>query len=365
MVAVEGAARCSDKGLLHILLDTLDRQETEEDRQIVMECFETPVVRCLIQYKWQTFGQNAFYRKTAFYIILMVAWNTLALQLNKRRGKAQLFSPNASSRVQLLIAVVCCFCSLNILPIIAKKIGLLHSQRYDILQTVMWCVLVSIPLACGIILLCNESVDNDEAMTVDILLLCSAIALIIAVAGQMCVEEAVEFWWHIKTLQAQKSMRGMGAASISLAAARKYAKSIWNFLDLSILVLVVVTVSNLLLALDFDSTVQISVVGTLMLWARGINYLAGWETTAVYVRMTTEIISDMSTFLLMLAIFVFGNCFALMALYPERDDMPNDDVEAVQSFQTFGAALFTSFNSENSIFRIVKPVVRVVCMLGS
>lgn len=66
---------------------------------------------------------------------------------------------------------------------------------------------------------------------------------------------------------------------------------------------------------------------------------------AQYVRMTKEIVSDMTTFMVMLCAFIIGNTCALLVLFSVADRPGEADKAQIEEhFSSFGAALFTSIN---------------------
>ena len=83
------------------------------------------------------------------------------------------------------------------------------------------------------------------------------------------------------------------------------------------MILVAWTAFRLLFHFDRGETTVIAAVNTTFLWLRMINYLSGSKTTAPYVRMFTAITIRMLTFLIMMGIFVAGNCFVLLMLFPK------------------------------------------------
>jgi hypothetical protein len=109
---------------------------------------------------------------------------------------------------------------------------------------------------------------------------------------------------------------------------------LFNFVDVSSLVLVAITVARTLGQADSTSTSQVAAAGTLLLWLRVIQYLNGFEATAAYVRMTLEVMADMKVFLLIMAILVAGNACVLVLLYTD---------ESLQDkFGNFGTAVFSA-----------------------
>jgi hypothetical protein len=120
-----------------------------------------------------------------------------------------------------------------------------------------------------------------------------------------------------------------------LIGGREYLGDLFNFLDISSLVLVAVTVVRMLGQADSTSTSQVAAAGTLLLWLRVIQYLNGFEATAAYVRMTLSVIADMKVFLLIMAILVAGNACVLMLLY-------TDDKTLQDHFGDFGASVFSA-----------------------
>eukprot|EP01048_Picozoa_sp_COSAG05_P006500 COSAG05_NODE_423_length_9941_cov_241.298821_4_plen_1929_part_00 len=100
---------------------------------------------------------------------------------------------------------------------------------------------------------------------------------------------------------------------------------VWNFVDVTSLSLVAVTAVRVIMHADRGTTSQLAAINTVFLWFRVIHYFSGFQATAKYVRMFTAITSSMFTFLAMLAIFVAGNSFVLVLLYPNALE---DDVES-------------------------------------
>eukprot|EP01046_Picozoa_sp_COSAG06_P014978 COSAG06_NODE_946_length_11363_cov_6.766602_4_plen_312_part_00 len=69
---------------------------------------------------------------------------------------------------------------------------------------------------------------------------------------------------------------------------------------------------------DAARTIQLAVANTLLMWFRTIELLSGFDRTAKYVGMFLAVTRDMASFLIMIAIFVISNGFALDLLYPNH-----------------------------------------------
>jgi len=131
----------------------------------------------------------------------------------------------------------------------------------------------------------------------------------------------------------------------------------WNWLDIGNLVIMWLVIVRHRSCADIGLTAQFMAAGTSLLWLRVVNYLNGFEVTASYVRMTFAIMSDMRSFMLILAIIVVGNAFVLLFLYPEdvlsrygNDtdselgwELDGDEAATVEHrFGGYSRALFTS-----------------------
>eukprot|EP01047_Picozoa_sp_COSAG01_P080299 COSAG01_NODE_15556_length_1324_cov_1.168163_2_plen_154_part_00 len=106
------------------------------------------------------------------------------------------------------------------------------------------------------------------------------------------------------------------AAVYQPAVAFKKYSNLWNLLDMASLSLAGWVAIRLLFHFDRDYTTTIAAINTTLLWMRMINYLSGPQLTAPYVRMFTAITFRMMTFLIMLLVFVTGNAFVLLLLFP-------------------------------------------------
>ena len=109
----------------------------------------------------------------------------------------------------------------------------------------------------------------------------------------------------------------IGALDLWIIGALKRYLDLWNVIDVASLVMVVWTAIRLLFHCERGATTTIAAINTTLLWFRMIHYLSGPKITAPYVRMFTAITLRMMTFLIMLLIFVVGNCFVLLMLFPE------------------------------------------------
>lgn len=92
--------------------------------------------------------------------------------------------------------------------------------------------------------------------------------------------------------------------------------SIGNVVDNISLALICCWVIRILSGAESGFTSQIAAITSALLWPRTIQFLAGWDKTAPYVRMSVAVTSDMKTFMGMLFVLVFGNAFVSMLLYP-------------------------------------------------
>eukprot|EP01043_Picozoa_sp_COSAG02_P032514 COSAG02_NODE_2175_length_9589_cov_6.644573_3_plen_1201_part_00 len=147
----------------------------------------------------------------------------------------------------------------------------------------------------------------------------------------------------------------------------EYLDDPWNVIDVASLISVCVcTLLQLLQLTSAVANAQLSAVATSLIWVRVIQYMNGLDATAAYVRMTLSVMSDMWSFMLIIAILILGNTFVLMMLYPsellsERSSLSSagianlttgvswnlttvDEQTVRDSFGSVEAALFTSIN---------------------
>eukprot|EP01047_Picozoa_sp_COSAG01_P040377 COSAG01_NODE_3395_length_6148_cov_1.985948_1_plen_1195_part_00 len=69
VLAVCDAARAADKGLLHVLARP----------GVPVSAFDTRIAKLLIAHKWQAFGNRMFLIEAAVFVLMLAAWQTLAL----------------------------------------------------------------------------------------------------------------------------------------------------------------------------------------------------------------------------------------------------------------------------------------------
>eukprot|EP01047_Picozoa_sp_COSAG01_P034377 COSAG01_NODE_2579_length_7430_cov_18.300505_3_plen_347_part_00 len=191
------------------------------------------------------------------------------------------------------------------------------------------------PLSCAAFLLrVNMGPNGRFAVAM-------SVALLIATCWSSLVQELKEGRQEVMSdLREGKTSRWTWWVSL-----RRYFDSVWNLVDIGSLVVILVFLVRLMSNMERERTITISIVGTLLLWFRMIDYLGGFQATSVYVRMMLEIVKDMATFLGILLIFFLGNSFALMALYPTKVDLTTaQEKVAEKEFSSFGDALFQSFN---------------------
>ena len=105
-------------------------------------------------------------------------------------------------------------------------------------------------------------------------------------------------------------------ALIFVAEFLEHIQDLWNLLDVGTIILTSVTVTRVLLQYDALITCQFAAANTMMLWFRIINLLQGRQDTAKYVKMLIAVMSDMSSFMLMLGIFVAATGFTFLLLFP-------------------------------------------------
>ena len=109
---------------------------------------------------------------------------------------------------------------------------------------------------------------------------------------------------------------------------------------------------RILLRADRADTSVYGVLATLLLFLRIINYLAGAEMTAKYVQMTLAVTTDMSSFLLILVIFLIGNIFVMQLLYPPamQDELQLDVATRMQLNGTLLDPWSAVFGSVDMLF---------------
>ena len=117
----------------------------------------------------------------------------------------------------------------------------------------------------------------------------------------------------------------------------EYLKDMWNCIDVITLFIVCFAVFNMLVGSRErrPEIIELTIIGTMLLWLRMLDYLSGTEVTSAYVRMTYEIIGDLKTFMVMLAIFVIGNAYVLQYLYPVRVVEPWDPTQQSADAEEF------------------------------
>eukprot|EP01047_Picozoa_sp_COSAG01_P009058 COSAG01_NODE_367_length_18064_cov_23.990315_2_plen_1367_part_00 len=69
VLAVCGAAHAGDQGLLHVLTQP----------GVPVTVFDTRITKLLIAHKWQAFGRRMFLADATVFVLMLVAWQTLAL----------------------------------------------------------------------------------------------------------------------------------------------------------------------------------------------------------------------------------------------------------------------------------------------
>ena len=118
--------------------------------------------------------------------------------------------------------------------------------------------------------------------------------------------------------------------------------SIGNLVDNISLALICCWVTRVLSGAESGFTSQIAAITSALLWPRSIQFLAGWDKTAPYVRMSVAVTSDMKTFMGMLCVLMLGNAFVSMLLYPPNLVITYPNGTSAHNLQ------FDVFGSENS-----------------
>jgi hypothetical protein len=93
-----------------------------------------------------------------------------------------------------------------------------------------------------------------------------------------------------------------------------FLRDVWDMLDVFTLLLTMTTVVLAVLHLaEGINIAQLAVVNTVLLWFRMVQMLSGFQRTARYVSMFFAVTSDMSSFLVMMLIFIIANVRAATA----------------------------------------------------
>lgn len=143
--------------------------------------------------------------------------------------------------------------------------------------------------------------------------------------------------------------------------------SVWDAVDLCIIVLTTVIIWLVIThKMDPLKISQIAVVNTIFLWFRVVQMLSGSFVTAKYVSMFFAVTSDMSSFLVMIIIFIVANGFSLMLLFPTnlhwagysetaKDWTPTHPEEMRMNVGTLARSMYTSFDMMMGGFNACAP----------
>jgi hypothetical protein len=185
------------------------------------------------------------------------------------------------------------------------------------------------PLVCACFMLgaTAEGLSNAERHSIG----AAAVAVLFALSARTLAQEV-------------RQLRDTGSLLDHLA-------DVWDLLDIFTVVLCVTVAMSAMTRQDPSWPTQLAVVNTMLLWFRVVQLLSGFDVTAKYVSMFFAVTQDMSSFLVMIMIFIIGNGFALMLLFPTylvtpmaSQWVPTDPTAVRLNVDTLPRAMYTSFN---------------------
>jgi hypothetical protein len=399
VLGIRDAAGHLEKGLLHVMVQPF----------VPIKAFEAPAVQMLIHHKWTAFARNTFVQELFLFVWRIGTWQLLAflvaqygthdtvpdveswravfgaclaavslllakyfdvlLPLSPRSrqsdhvGRRVSFvkwhaiqgwecdHKNDNARVSLLQYAVRCTSGLSN-----------HSRLllwFIIILPVYFCLALAVhlgPLVASALLLgatvdgvhdvfAKRSLFADAVMEAELrtslgqdhnlreiqCLFVGSIAMLLALSGRAVAQELRQL--HKATFR------------------EHFLADPWDTIDLLNLSLTASVVLMVLLRKDPVTISQLAVINTVSLWFRGIQMLSGFDATAKYISMFFAVTRDMSSFLGMLMIFIVGNGFALILLYPiglgrgspsDWAPLHADDVRL--KVDTLSRAMYSSFD---------------------
>jgi hypothetical protein len=393
ILGIRGAARAGEDGLLHVLVEDF----------VAISAFESRAVKLLIHHKWAAFGQNTFLREIVLFAFRICAWQMLAFLIAQYGAGAfpemtpgQAVSGSVTAAVSLILSAY--FDAF--LPLSPRSAHYLYAggrislvswvaiqgwnvdcerrARGSLLQYAIGYVFmlpgVAALLVWFIIVL---PVYYTLTLTVHLGPLIAASFLLGATPeGLNALISTGSIWatelQYLGRDRVLQEMQTLGAVSIAVLLALSgraftqelsqlkkaglrdhFGKDVWDVVDVVNLCLTTAVVIFVLSGKDPSMIAQLAVVNTISLWFRGVQMLSGFGTTAKYVSMFFEVTRDMSSFLVMIMIFIVGNGFALTLLFPinlgqsspEASEWTPLHPSSVRlNVDTLPRAMYTSFN---------------------
>jgi len=104
---------------------------------------------------------------------------------------------------------------------------------------------------------------------------------------------------------------------VVLIKGRRYFSSSWKYLEITpVILIIILCISSLS---DFNSKknvnfVRLQAIAALSMWLKFLYYLRIWKATGYLVRMITEVVAEMKTFLFVLLVIVIAYADAFYSL---------------------------------------------------